>query len=71
MTVPEVDFELETWRMVLFRKGPRADEIPDEMARELRARHFSAARAGRRPGRAAGDRGGLLPTSEEETRRRR
>jgi hypothetical protein len=45
MTVPEVDFELETWRMVLFRKGPRADEISGEMARELRARHLSAARA--------------------------
>jgi uncharacterized protein YciI len=44
MTLPEVDFELETWRMVLFRAGPRAGEISDEMARELRARHLSAAR---------------------------
>ena len=44
MTSPEVDFELETWRLVLFRKGPKADEISDEMAKELRARHLSAAR---------------------------
>ncbi|WP_284745870.1 YciI family protein [Amycolatopsis sp. RTGN1] len=44
MTLPEVDFELETWRMVLFQAGPRAGEIPEEMARELRARHLSAAR---------------------------
>ena len=44
MTVPEGDFELEAWRMVLFRAGPRAGEISEEMARELRARHLSSAR---------------------------
>jgi hypothetical protein len=35
MTLPEVDFELETWRMVLFWAGPRAilDADPAEQPR--------------------------------------
>jgi len=45
MSVPGVDFELDTWRLVLFSRGPKADEIDAETTRELQARHIKLARS--------------------------
>lgn len=50
MSVPGVDFELDTWRMVLFSKGPKADEIDEETTRALQARHIQLAQRYRADG---------------------
>jgi uncharacterized protein YciI len=50
MSVPGVDFELDTWRLVLFSRGPKADEIDEETTRELQAQHIKLAQRYRADG---------------------